>query len=163
MNQPSVSFNYKSPRKFTFEIWKTWNKKNKVFETAHQKQHFSCTNTTLLLLCSLVLQQCIALYLLSDGSRVNRLWLGWVLSFSILWALCRHISWPISLMLSKCYQWHLNAVIICCVWFLNDIWQVFTASLNHACKSNVSGPKWNICSGFVSEFQHLLCSCLHVF
>ena len=32
------------------------------------------------LLCSLVVQQQVLLYLLADSSRVNRLWLGWVLS-----------------------------------------------------------------------------------
>ena len=31
-------------------------------------------------------------YHLSDGSRVNRLWVGWVLAFSILWSLCRHLN-----------------------------------------------------------------------
>ena len=36
------------------------------------------------LLFGLVVQQWIPLYLLTDGSRVNRLWLGWVLSFSVL-------------------------------------------------------------------------------
>ncbi len=38
------------------------------------------------LLCMVVWQQ-ILLYLLPDSSRVNRLWLGWVLSISILRAL----------------------------------------------------------------------------
>ena len=38
-------------------------------------------------LCSLVLDQWILLYILPDGSRVNRLWLGWVLSSGVLWAL----------------------------------------------------------------------------
>ena len=39
------------------------------------------------LLCSLVLWQQIPLYVLSDGSRVNRLWLGgwWLLVFSLHW------------------------------------------------------------------------------
>ena len=40
------------------------------------------------LLCTLNVRQWI-LYTLPDGSRVNRLWLGWVLSFSIWWAPCR--------------------------------------------------------------------------
>lgn len=39
------------------------------------------------MLHTLVVQQRILLYLLCDGSSVNRLWLGWVLSLSILWAL----------------------------------------------------------------------------
>ena len=42
------------------------------------------------LLCSLVVRQQILVYLLSDGSRVNTLWLG-VLSFSIS-GLCADIS-----------------------------------------------------------------------
>ena len=46
------------------------------------------------LLHSLVVQQMILLYLLPDGSRVSRLWLGWLLSFSILWAPCRHVTPP---------------------------------------------------------------------
>ena len=35
------------------------------------------------LLSGLVLRQRTLLYLLPDGSRVNRQWLGWVLPFSI--------------------------------------------------------------------------------
>lgn len=36
---------------------------------------------------------------LTDGSRVNRLLLGWILSFSILWALSRHLTSLMLLML----------------------------------------------------------------
>ena len=43
------------------------------------------------LLCSLVVQQWMPLYFLPDGSRVGRLWLGWVLYLSTVWALCRHL------------------------------------------------------------------------
>ena len=46
----------------------------------------------------LVVWQWILLYLLSDGSRLNRLWLWWVLSCSIFWALCRHFTSLMSLM-----------------------------------------------------------------
>ena len=53
------------------------------------------------LLCNLVVQQLIRLYLWSDGTGVSRLRLGWVLSLSILWALCRHLNSPISLVLSR--------------------------------------------------------------
>ena len=35
-------------------------------------------------LSRLLVRQQIALYLLSDGGRLNRLWLGWMLSLSIL-------------------------------------------------------------------------------
>lgn len=51
------------------------------------------------LLRSVAVQQRTLLYLLSEGSRVNRLWLGWVLSSSIL-GLCADIS-LISLMLCR--------------------------------------------------------------
>ena len=44
----------------------------------------------------------ILLYLLPDVSTVNRLWLGWVSSFSNLWALSRHLTLLISLMF---YMW----------------------------------------------------------
>lgn len=37
-------------------------------------------------LCSLAVQEWILLCLLPDGSRVNTLWLGWVLSFSVLYS-----------------------------------------------------------------------------
>ncbi len=46
------------------------------------------------LLWILVVCQQILLYLLPDGSRVNRLFLGWVLSFSILWVQRRHLTGP---------------------------------------------------------------------
>ncbi len=53
------------------------------------------------LLYNLGVQQQILLYLLPDGNRVNRLWLGWVLSFSILQTLCM-LSIPlISIMLGR--------------------------------------------------------------
>lgn len=44
--------------------------------------------------CSVVLvvQQRILLYVFPDGGRVNRLWPGRVLSFSILCALCRRLT-----------------------------------------------------------------------
>lgn len=42
---------------------------------------------------SLGAQRRILLYLLPDGSRVNR---QWRLSFSILWAQCRHLTLPMS-------------------------------------------------------------------
>ena len=43
----------------------------------------------------------LVLYLLSDGIRVNRQWIGWLLSYIILWALCRHLTSPIALMLCR--------------------------------------------------------------
>ena len=39
-----------------------------------------------ILLCTLAVWQRILLYLLSDGSRVSRLWLRWILSFKVFWA-----------------------------------------------------------------------------
>ena len=67
-------------------------KKNRSFYGA-QKGELRCrTAWWKKLLRSLVVRQQILLYLLPDGSRVNRLSLGWVLSFSILWALCRHLA-----------------------------------------------------------------------
>ncbi len=56
------------------------------------------------LLSSLVACQLILLYLLPDGSRVNRLWKGRVLSVNILQALPKHLTSPISLMLHHVYQ-----------------------------------------------------------
>lgn len=53
--------------------------------------YFICFMCSEKLLCSLAGKQQILLYHLSDGSRVNRLWLGWLLSFSVLWALCWHL------------------------------------------------------------------------
>lgn len=53
------------------------------------------------LFCSLVVQQGILLYLLPDCSRVSRPWLRWVLSSGVLWTLCRHVTLPMSLMLSR--------------------------------------------------------------
>ncbi len=44
------------------------------------------------LLGRLLVQQQILLNHLPASSRVNRLLLGWVLSFNILWALCRHLT-----------------------------------------------------------------------
>ncbi len=41
------------------------------------------------------------MYLLPDSSRVNRLWLGWVLCLSILWALHRLIASLIPLRLDS--------------------------------------------------------------
>ena len=49
------------------------------------------------MLCSLVVQQLIVMYLLPAGSTVNRLWLGWVLSFSLLRALHSHLTSPMSM------------------------------------------------------------------
>ncbi len=51
--------------------------------------------------CSGVWWQWIFLCRLPDGSRVNRLLLGWVLSFSIFWALCRHLTSLMSLTLGR--------------------------------------------------------------
>lgn len=37
----------------------------------------------------------------SFASWMNRLLLGWLLTFSILWALCRHLASPMTLMLRR--------------------------------------------------------------
>lgn len=68
------------------------------------KQEFYAENelrslTKRKLLSSLVACQLILLYLLPDGSRVNRLWMGRVLSVNILQALPRHLTSLISLTL----------------------------------------------------------------
>ncbi len=47
------------------------------------------------LLCSLVVRQQILLYHLPDAAGWTGLFLGWVLSFSFLWALCRHLTSPL--------------------------------------------------------------------
>ncbi len=52
-------------------------------------------------LCSLVVGQRILPFHLPEGSSVNRLLLGWVLSFHIPWTLCRNLTSPISLILSR--------------------------------------------------------------
>ncbi len=70
-------------------LW--WSAEDELSLTAWRKK----------LLCSLVAQQQILLYLLPDGRRVNKLWVGWILSFCILWALHRHLSSLISLMVGK--------------------------------------------------------------
>ena len=49
-----------------------------------------------MLLCSLVVQQLILL----SCSRLNNLWLGWVLNLSLFWALFWHLSSQISLMIN---------------------------------------------------------------
>ena len=64
------------------------------------------------LLCSLVAQRQILLYPLPDGSRVNRLWMGWVMTFCILWDLCRHLTLPMSM--------------IFCRWLPVMFWEVLT-------------------------------------
>ena len=76
------------------------------------------------LLCSLVVQ--ILLYLFPGGSRVNRLSLWWVLSFSILWALSRHLTSLVSLMLSRRYLW-------CSAWFKSP-----------AVEPSCPGPWWTV-------------------
>ena len=67
------------------------------------------------------------LYLLPDGSRVNRLLLGGWLSFSILWALCRRLTLPISLMRCRWVPMMFWVVLftgwtwLVSVWYLCDI------------------------------------------
>ncbi len=46
-------------------------------------------------------QQEIFLFLLPYGSSVSRLWLGWVMSFSIFWVLSTHLPSLMSLMLCR--------------------------------------------------------------
>lgn len=65
--------------------------KDKVFNS-NEGEGKSLTAREIKLLCSRVIWQWILLYLSPDGSRVNILWLGWVLSVSILWALCRDFT-----------------------------------------------------------------------
>ena len=59
--------------------------------------------------CLMEWQQ-ILLCVLPDGSRVNKLWLEWKLSVSILWALFRHLTSLISLMLGKWVPMMFHAV-----------------------------------------------------
>ena len=68
------------------------------------------------LLSKLEVWQWTLLHLLPDGSRVNRLWLGRVFSFSIRWALCRYppslkslMFWAV--MATCCRAFHSWAVI----------------------------------------------------
>ncbi len=61
------------------------------------------------LLCSLVVRQWLLLYRLPDGTR---LLLWQVLSLYILWALCRHFTSLISLMLSRLVPMTFWAVLI---------------------------------------------------
>ncbi len=81
---------------------KGWNKKKDELRsfTAWGKK----------LIWSLVVRQRTLLYRLPDGSRVSRLWLRWVLSFSSLWALRRPS--PHSLMLGRWVPMMFWAVLI---------------------------------------------------
>ena len=67
------------------------------------------------LLCSLEVWKRILLYLLSDGSSVNRLQLGRVLCFSILWALCRHPTSLVSCNVHKIGTIDFQEVLLTCV------------------------------------------------
>ena len=62
----------------------------------------SLTAWRMKLLCCVVAWQWILLYLLPNGSSVNRLWLGCVLSFSTIKALWRHLTSPMS---QKHHKW----------------------------------------------------------
>ncbi len=86
----------------------------------HKKNNFLCTEDELKsltawgknLLWSLMVQRRILLKRLLDGSKVNRLLLGWVLSFNILQALHRHLTSPMSLMLGRWVPMMLWAVLL---------------------------------------------------
>lgn len=47
---------------------------------------------------ALVERQQIRLCWLPEGTRVSKLWLAWVFSFSVFWAMQRHLTSPISVM-----------------------------------------------------------------
>ena len=79
-----------------FKKWNVWVLESSVLEKrSADDELMSLTAWRMKLLYSLVVQQQMLLYLLSDGSRVNRLWLG---------GCCLVVS-PGSLMLYRCYQW----------------------------------------------------------
>ncbi len=87
------------------------------------------------LLCSLMVKQRILVYLLPDGSSVNRLWLGWV--FSFFWALCCHLTSPMSLIL--------------CGWVPLMLWEVL---ITH-CRAFLSGATHEPCQTAMFPFRML--------
>ena len=108
--------------------------------------------------CSLVVwHTCV---LLQDGSRVKTLWQ--VLSFSILWALCRHLNSPISLTVCRVVQmmfwvvlnWRLQRIPV-----LDPAWTMLVCHVSsqdafYCCSVEVDKTwlqNWTLLSGYFPQ------------